>query len=171
MAKLRAPAPSENTLTQSLVRRAAAAKLPGDWQARAARIVGSQVYPALDRQIALVRTLRGSARSAAGVGAMPNGAELYAAALAQATTTTLTPAEVHRVGLTQVAELSAQLDTILKAQGFATGSVGARLAQLNVTPAQLYPNTDAGRAELIAGPESEQCGDAGPPFARLHPCA
>jgi uncharacterized protein (DUF885 family) len=151
MAKLRAPAPAENTLTQSLVRRAAAAKLAGDWQARAARIVAQQVYPALDRQIALVRELRSRARGAAGVGAIPGGADLYAAALAQATTTTLTPAEVHKIGLEQVADLSAQLDTILKAQGLTQGSVGARLAQLNVTPAQLYPNTDAGRAELIAG--------------------
>lgn len=151
MTKLRAPAPAENTLTQSLVRRAAAAKLPGDWQARAVQIVERQVYPALDRQIALVRTLRPRARSAAGVGAIPGGAELYAAALAQATTTTLTPAEVHRIGQEQVAELSAQLDAILKAQGLTRGSVGARLAQLNVNPAQLYPSSDAGRAELIAG--------------------
>ena len=151
MAKLRAVTPAENTLTQSVVRRAAAAKLPGDWRGRAARIVEQQVYPALDRQIALVRELRPRARSVAGVGALPGGEALYAAALAEATTTTLTPAAVHRMGLEQVADLSAQLDTILKGQGTTTGSVGARLAQLNATPAQLYPDTEAGRTDLIAG--------------------
>ena len=151
MTKLRAAAPVDNTLTQSVVRRAAAAKLPGEWQARAASIVEQQVYPALDRQIALLRELRPHARSVAGVGAIPGGQTLYAAALAEATTTTLTPAQVHRMGLEQVADLTAQLDTILKGQGMTTGSVGARLTQLNATPAELYPNTDAGRADLIAG--------------------
>ena len=151
MTKLRAAAPVDNTLTQSVVRRAAAAKLPGEWQARAAAIVEQLVYPALDRQIALLRELRPHARSVAGVGAIPGGQALYAAALAEATTTTLTPAQVHRMGLEQVADLTAQLDTILKGQGMTTGSVGARLTQLNATPAELYPNTDAGRADLIAG--------------------
>ena len=151
LTRLRSAAPAQNTLTQSLVHRAGEAKLPGDWQNRAAKIVEAQVYPALDRQIALMRQLRPQARSAAGVGAIPGGDALYAAALAEATTTTLTPAQVHRMGLEQVADLTAQLDTILKGQGMTTGSVGARLAQLNASPAQLYPNTDAGRAELIAG--------------------
>lgn len=151
MAKLRATAPADNTLTQSIVRRAAAAKLTGEWGTRATKIVEEQVYPALDRQIALIRELRPRARSTAGVGTVAGGDALYAAALAEATTTTLTPAEVHRMGLEQVADLTAQLDTILKGQGLTTGNVGARLAQLNATPAQLYPDTDAGRTELIAG--------------------
>ena len=51
----------------------------------------------------------------------------------------------------QVAQISAELDTILKAQGLTKGSIGARLAALNASPAQLYPDTQAGRTELIAG--------------------
>ena len=150
IAKLRGDAPAASGLTRSLVERATAANLPGDWQARAAKIVETQVYPALDRQLTLLRELRRSARTTAGVGAIPEGQAIYAAALAQATTTTLTPQEVHRMGLEQVADLTAQLDVILQGQGLTKGSVGARLAVLNTTPAQLYPNTDAGRAELIA---------------------
>ena len=65
----------------------------------------------------------------------------------------MTPDEVHQIGLAQVAEISAQLDTILKAAGYTHGTVGERLAALNASPAQLYPNTDAGRAELIAEPQ------------------
>ena len=150
MAKLRGAPAGESGLVQSLVTRAKAANLPGDWQARATRIVEAQVYPALDRQIALMKQLRTGARSAAGVWAIPGGDAIYAAALAQATTTTLTPDEVHRMGLEQVADLSAQLDAILKGQGMTQGSVGARLDQLNKSPAQLFPNTDAGRAALLA---------------------
>jgi uncharacterized protein (DUF885 family) len=54
------------------------------------------------------------------------------------------------MGLTQVAEISAELDKILKTQGYSQGSVGDRLAALNRTPAELYPDTDAGRADLLA---------------------
>lgn len=148
--KLRAPAPAANSLTQSLVRRAAAANLPGDWSARAAKIVEGEVYPAVDRQIALVEELRRTARKDAGVWAIPGGDAIYAAALAQATTTNMAPEEVHKLGLAQVAELTAQLDTILKGVGLTQGSVGARLTQLNQRPDQLYADTDPGRAELIA---------------------
>ena len=151
MAKLRGPAPADNGLTRSLVTRAGEAKLTGDHGAKAAKLVEQSVYPALDRQIAAMKQLRAGARSQAGLGAVPGGDAIYAAALAGATTTTLSPAEVHRMGLEQVADLTGQLDAILKGQGMTTGSVGARLAVLNKTPAQLYPNTDAGRAQLIAG--------------------
>ena len=44
-----------------------------------------------------------------------------------------------------------QIDAILKSQGYTQGSVGERLAALNKDPRQLYPDTDAGRAELLAG--------------------
>ncbi|RKE50636.1 MULTISPECIES: DUF885 family protein [unclassified Sphingomonas] len=150
MANLRSPSPVDNQLVQALTSRTGPAKIAGDWQARAAKIVATQVYPALDRQIALLRLLRPSARSAAGIWAIPNGDAIYAAALAQATTTSLSPDEVHRMGLQQVAELTAQLDPILREQGLTQGSVGARLDQLNRLPAQLFANTDAGRAELLA---------------------
>jgi uncharacterized protein (DUF885 family) len=149
MAKLRSPAAGENQLVQSLVRRAKEANLPGDWQTRATTIVEKQVYPALDRQIALMKDLQRKARSDAGIWAIPGGDAIYAAALAQATTTTFTPEEVHRMGLEQVADLSGQLDAILKGQGLTQGTIGARLAQLNKSPAQLYPDSDIGRADLL----------------------
>lgn len=148
--KLRASQPAANELTQSLVTRAKKAGLTGDYEARAAKLVEETVYPALDRQLALLRQLRPSARSQAGIGAIPRGEEIYALALANATTTNFTPDEVHKMGLEQVADLSAQLHAILKAQGMTQGTVGARLATLNASPAQLYPDTDAGRTAMIA---------------------
>lgn len=151
MAKLRGTPVARSTLVASVRDRATKAKLEGDYADRAARIVETKVYPALDRQIAAVRRLRAGARSDAGLWAVPRGEAIYAAALAAATTTTLSPAEVHRMGLDQVADLSSQLDAILKTQGLTQGSVGARLAVLNAMPAQLYPDTAAGRTELIKG--------------------
>ncbi|MBV9930292.1 MAG: DUF885 domain-containing protein [Alphaproteobacteria bacterium] len=151
MEKLRGqPAPT-SSMVLSLANRAKAKGLAGDWQGRAARIVETEVYPALDRQIALVRALRPTSRPGDGIWRLPQGEAIYAVALEQATTTRFTPDEVHKMGLAQVAEISAALDTILAANGYKGGTVGERLARLNVDPAQLYPDTAEGRAALIAG--------------------
>jgi uncharacterized protein (DUF885 family) len=151
MAKLREQKADESSIVQSLVKRAKAKDIEGRWEKKASDIVEERIYPALDRQMALVRELRGASQAGDGIWRVPHGAEIYAVALEQATTTRFTPDEVHRMGLQQVAEISAQLDKILKSQGMTRGSVGERLAALNVTPSQLYPNTDEGRAALIAG--------------------
>lgn len=150
MAKLRGQPAEQSTMVQSLVTRAKAASIAGDWQRRAAAIVSGKVYPALDRQIALIKQLRPTTKPGDGAWRLPQGDAIYAAALRQATTTDMPPEQVHQMGLDQVADISAQLDKILQAQGYTKGSVGARLAQLNVAPDQLYPNTDEGRAALIA---------------------
>ncbi|HEX8445668.1 MAG TPA: DUF885 family protein [Sphingomonas sp.] len=151
MRKLRSQPAAGASIVQSLVRRAAAKGIAGDWQGQAARILETRVYPALDRQIAMITALRPTTRPGDGIWRVPRGDAIYAMALAQATTTTMSPDEVHRLGLQQVADISAQLDTILKTQGYSTGTVGERLAKLNVAPDQLYPNTAAGREQLIAG--------------------
>jgi len=151
MRQLRAPAAESSTMVESLVRRAAAAGVAGDWRTRAAAIVAKDVYPALDRQIAAVEQLRQTTPAGDGAWRIQKGEAIYADALEQATTTKFTPDEVHQLGLAQVAEISAQLDVLLKAAGFTQGTVGERLAALNKDPSQLYPNTDEGRAELIAG--------------------
>lgn len=136
-------------MVNSLVTRAKAAGLAGDWATKAAAIVERQVYPALDRQITLVQSL--PRRKEAGLWALPGGDAIYAEALKAATTTDFTPDEVHKIGQEQVASLSAELDAILKAQGLTKGSVGARLTALNEMPSQLYADTAEGRAELLAG--------------------
>ena len=150
MRKLRGAAPEQSTLVDSIVRRTREKNIAGDWQRRAARIVGDAVYPALDRQIALMEQLRPTSRPGDGAWRLTEGEAIYAEALRQATTTNFSPDEVHQLGLAQVAELNTQLDPLLHAAGFTKGTVGQRLAALNVDPSQLYANTDPGRAELIA---------------------
>jgi len=137
-------------LTTSLAKKAAAAKLDGDWAARAQKIVEAEVYPALDRQIAAMQAVRAKAKPDTGVWALPGGDAYYADAVKASTTTNYSPEEVHQLGLTQVAEISARLDTILKAQGMTQGTISQRLAKLNEDPKQVYPATDAGRGEMLA---------------------
>jgi uncharacterized protein (DUF885 family) len=150
MRSLREPAAAQSNMAGSIADRAAAKQIGGDWRGRAAKIVSEKVYPALDRQIAAVTALRSKSQPGDGIWRVPNGAEIYAAALAEATTTTFTADEIHEIGLQQVAEITAELDKILRGAGHTSGSVGERLTALNKSPEQLYPNTDAGRAELLA---------------------
>jgi uncharacterized protein (DUF885 family) len=150
IAKLRNVPAARNGLVRSVADRAAKKGIAGNWAARATRIVETQVYPALDRQVALLKKLRPTTAPGDGATRLRGGADIYAAALAQATTSTLTPDEVHKLGLAQVAEYTGLLDALLKQAGFTKGTVGERLSALNTSPAQLYPDTDAGRTQLIA---------------------
>ncbi len=150
IAKLRNQPAASNGLVTSLAGRAKEKNIAGDWAARATKIVEAEVYPALDRQVAMINQLKPTTRPGDGATRLPDGEALYAAALAEATTTTMTPDEVHKLGLDQVAEYTGKLDAILKGAGFTKGAVGERLAALNASPAQLYPDTDAGRAQLLA---------------------
>ena len=150
IAKLRNQPAASSGLVTSLAGRARAKGIAGDWAGRATKIVEREVYPAIDRQVAMLKELRPTTRPGDGATRLPDGEALYAAALAEATTTTMTPEEVHQLGLSQVAEYTGTLDGLLKQAGFTQGSVGERLAALNSSPAQLYPDTDAGRETLLA---------------------
>lgn len=141
---------AETILVSSIARRAKEAGLGDDYAAKAETIVASAVFPALDRQIATVTDLRTRATHDAGVWRLPDGEAYYDGAIKASTTTNMTPEEVHQLGLEQVADLEAQLDPILRAHGMTQGTAGARLAALNKDPEQLYPNTDEGRAALLA---------------------
>jgi len=86
----------------------------------------------------------------AGVWRLPDGEAYYAAALQAATTTTMTPQEVHQLGLDVGKELSARADVLFKKIGMTRGTVGQRYRQLFKSKKYIYPNTDAGKAKLIA---------------------
>lgn len=149
-AALRDRPAAETGLVTGFAAKLKAANLPPERGAEAAKIVAEKVFPALDRQRALVNELRGKAVHDAGVWRLPDGEAYYASAAEAATTVHMTGDEIHKLGLEQVAEISARIDTILKAQGISEGTVGARLVALNERPDQLFANTDEGRAALLA---------------------
>jgi uncharacterized protein (DUF885 family) len=148
--RLRATSAAETSLVRSLVRRTGEARIEGDYGARATALVSGPIAGALDRQIAALRALRPNATHEAGVHRLPDGEAYYAWGLRSNTTTAMTGDDIHRLGLTQVAELHAQLDPLLRAEGFTRGTVGERINALNVDPRNLFANTDEGRAALLA---------------------
>ncbi len=149
MAVTRAPA-DQNLLVTSIARRTAAKGIPGEWAARATALYNDKVGPALDRQIAETRRLRAGATHDAGVWRLPRGEAFYAAALKSTTTVSMTPDEVHKLGLDQSVEITAALDAELRKQGMTQGTVGERVAALFKDPRYLFPNTDAGKVAAIA---------------------
>ena len=137
-------------LVTSLARKAKAANLAGGWEGRATKIVSGEIFPALDRQIAAMQAVRAQSRPDVGAWSLPHGEAYYADAVKASTTTDYTPAEVHQLGLDQVAEISGRIDAILKGRGLTQGSVGARLMALNTQPDQVFAANDEGRSKMLA---------------------
>lgn len=114
------------------------------------RAIADSVYPAYRKLIAYFEHLDSVVTASNGVWSLPDGDAYYAWCVKNHTTLPLTPEQVHETGLAEVARLEAEIDPILRAQGLTEGSVGQRMAKLASDPAQLYPDTDEGRAQAIA---------------------
>ena len=149
MATLHAP-PDKSSLVSSVADRAKAKGIPGDWAGEATKVYVGKVLPALERQMALLKDLQPKAVHDAGVWRLPDGEAYYAAALASQTTTTMTPAEVHKLGLDVTKALHARADVLFGKIGKTQGSISDRYADLFKDPKFIYPNTDAGKAKEIA---------------------
>lgn len=137
-------------LISSLTKRAAQKNIAGDWQSRARTICEKEVGPALSAQVDALQDLRGKASSDAGCWKLPDGDAFYAWMLRAGTTTSMGAEEVHALGQEKVKEITARMDGLLKAQGLTQGTVGERMTALGKDQRFLYPNTDAGRADLLA---------------------
>jgi uncharacterized protein (DUF885 family) len=150
MTKLRNTAPADAVLVTSVAKRAKEKGIPGDYASQATKIVTEKVYPALDRQIALVKEMQAHATHDAGVWKLPKGDEYYGDSLIFWTTSTMAPVEIHKTGLDVVANCTAQIDAIMKQHGMTQGTVGHRLRGMYEDPKFRYPNTDAGKDKLLA---------------------
>lgn len=111
--------------------------------------IREKVYPAYAKFISYYETLQPKTTGNHGVWALPDGDAYYAYAVKMHTTTDMTPEQVHQLGLSEVARIEAEMDAILRAEGLTMGSVGARMQGISKRPDQLYPDTDAGRTQII----------------------
>jgi uncharacterized protein (DUF885 family) len=150
MMKLRNVAPHDAGLVTSLAQRIRQKAIAGGHAAEAERIVRERLYPALDRQIALAYDMQVRATHDAGVWKLKNGDDYYADSLTIWTTSSLSPAEIHKLGLDTVAECASRIDGAMKQQGTAKGTVGERLRAMFDDPRFRYPDTEAGKDKLLA---------------------
>ncbi|CAM2858696.1 DUF885 family protein [Brevundimonas diminuta] len=149
MGAITGTAVADSVMSQSIARRTAEKNIPGDWAARAQTILTREVYPAIQRQADALKAVRAGATHDGGVWRLPDGEAYYRYGLKNYTTSSMTPDEVHQMGLDQVAEISARADGLLKAQGLTQGTVGQRIAALGKDPRFVYPNTDEAKEELL----------------------
>jgi uncharacterized protein (DUF885 family) len=154
LTKFAALAPADTVLVKSLARRAAETPaIAGDaaaLTAAAETLVRDKILPAYRRQIEALQAVRPQATQDAGVWKLQDGEALYATALRSQTTTSMTPDEIHQMGLDVLAELQGEMEAILQAEGLTRGTIAERVQSISRRPNQLYPNTDAGRAQLLA---------------------
>jgi uncharacterized protein (DUF885 family) len=146
----RGTAPEKQLLITALDRKVREKNLAAGYVTAARDIYSRRILPALDRQIELLQTMRRSATHDAGVWKLPDGDAFYASAIKDATTTRMTPNELHEIGLEIAADVSAQMDVALKAQGFDGGTLGERMRALYADSRFIYPNTDDGKEREIA---------------------
>ncbi|MDN3638838.1 DUF885 domain-containing protein [Simiduia curdlanivorans] len=118
--------------------------------AEAVEQVTKVVYPAYKNVVVQVEAALPKATDASGIWAQPKGAEYYQDAIHMLGDSDLSAEQIHNLGLSEVTRISKEMDTILVAQGYQDGSVGARMAAINEEPKFLYEDSDAGRAVLLA---------------------
>jgi uncharacterized protein (DUF885 family) len=101
--------------------------------ARATRIVEQRIIPAYTRVQAFMAEIHPRTGDVAGIARLPDGAAAYTRAVANYTSTTLTPAEIHAIGLREVARIEAEMDRHLRTLGYTEGDIETRMAQLDAT--------------------------------------
>ncbi len=115
-------------------------------RARLEAAVGRDVRPALVRYLEAVRgPYLAATRDEPGLWSAPRGEERYRAAILQWTTLDLDPAEIHEVGLAELAAIQDEQRAIARAAGFGE-DIDAYRSALHADPS----NRVATKAELVA---------------------
>jgi len=116
----------------------------------ATQLVSSEVIPGYKAIISLFESMLPEATHDAGIWRLPHGEAIYAANLRSNTTTQYSPEEIHATGLAEVDRIEGEMLDILDSQGVMGDSFAQRIRVLMDDPAHQFPNTDEGRAEMIA---------------------
>jgi len=117
---------------------------------RAITALEKRARPAFAKLRSAVEALLPEGRSEAGVWAQPDGEALYAANIRSVGDSPLSAHDIHRIGLDQVRMTSSALQSRLRQLGYSRGSLRQRLDALAADPGQRFPDSTAGREQLLA---------------------
>jgi len=101
-----------------------------------------------DQFVATIDRLEPQAKGNDGAWSLPDGAAFYADAVKQSTTTDLTPEQVHKIGLDEVARIRGEMEAIKKKVGF-KGKLEAFFTEIKTAPQYHFPNTEEGRQAYL----------------------
>jgi uncharacterized protein (DUF885 family) len=146
---------TENPLYTVFKEKLAALKLDESEQQRlladAEAQINTVVYPAYQKLIAYFTALEAKATDDDGVWKLPDGAAFYAHCLRSNTTVELNPAQVHAIGLAEVARIETEMKAILSHLGYRdVENAPRKLQEFAKEERFLYPNTDEGRTQALA---------------------
>jgi uncharacterized protein (DUF885 family) len=132
------PEAAQNVLVTSLDGRAAKLNDVSPEQrakavAEATSIVENKIRPAYQRVQVFMAELHPKTGDVAGIARLPNGAAAYQQALRTYTSTNLSAAQIHEIGLREVARIEGEMDKHLRELGYADGSVEERMKKLEAT--------------------------------------
>ncbi|WNO61391.1 DUF885 domain-containing protein [Rheinheimera sp. MMS21-TC3] len=116
-------------------------------QAKTALI--KSVKPAYTNLIDYLHSLEQQAGTEDGVWRFKNGAEFYQTALNRTTTTELTAAKIHQIGLDEVARIHNEMEKIKQQVKF-SGNLQQFFVHLREDSQYYYPDSDQGRADYLA---------------------
>jgi uncharacterized protein (DUF885 family) len=105
--------------------------------------------PAYGRLLAEMKRQQAGAPTEDGVWRMPDGAAYYAALLANYTTTDMTAAQIHDLGLAEVARIHGEMKKIMAEVGF-KGTLPQFFDHLRTSPQYYYTTREAYLAEVDA---------------------
>jgi len=121
-----------------------------DYQARVENAITAQVYPAYQKLIDYFEALLPKTTTDDGIWKLPEGEACYTYLLHLNTTTTMSPNEIHELGLREVARIEGEMRLLLDANGFAGQPIGQSMISLGKDPRFLYPNDETGRNAALA---------------------
>jgi len=130
---------TDSFVVRSLAARTAKHGITGDHSRVAASVWDNAIRPALRRQVEALQALRASATSEPGIWRLPDGEALYSALLQYETTTAMSAADIHALGLQMVAEISGRMDELMRKLGMEQGSVAQRLRSMFEESRFRYP--------------------------------
>ena len=102
-----------------------------------------------DHFLATVDSIEPRATGNNGAWSLPDGAEFYGQRIRQSTTTDLTAAQIHEIGLREVERIHGEMERIKRQVGF-TGTLQQFFAHINDGQQYKYPNTAEGREQYLA---------------------
>ncbi|WP_046003065.1 DUF885 domain-containing protein [Pseudoalteromonas rubra] len=107
------------------------------------------VKPAYSMLIGYLQQLEKRADTRDGAWKFPDGEKYFNNALARTTTTDLTAAEIHKIGLSEVARIHDEMREIKEKVGF-KGDLKAFMEFMRTDEQFYLPNTEAGKAKYLA---------------------
>ncbi|GAB3034949.1 DUF885 domain-containing protein [Bowmanella dokdonensis] len=116
----------------------------------ATALVAERIYPAYRSARQAVVEAEVLAPKGDGIWSQPGGSDFYQHAIRYLGDSDLSAEQIHQIGLSEVARISAEMDKILKDNGYQEGTVGQRMVALAEQPQFLYADSDEGRAALLA---------------------